>query len=55
MNRKILSSYFIVALVLTPTTFSQSFVSQYKGLPYQDSVYSGGPQKIPGKGVVRLL
>ncbi len=31
------------------TAFSQSFSSQYKGLPYHDSRYSGGPQKIPGR------
>ena len=29
--------------------FSQSFLSQYKGLPYHDSRYQGGPQKIPGR------
>jgi len=29
--------------------FSQSFLSQYKGTPYQDSRYTRGPQKIPGR------
>jgi hypothetical protein len=28
---------------------SQSFVSGYKGVPYHDSRYQGGPQKIPGR------
>jgi hypothetical protein len=49
MNQRVLSVCFMVASILSPTAFSQSFVSQYKGLPYQDSRYSGGPQKIPGK------
>ena len=29
--------------------FSQSFLSPYKGLPYRDDHYQGGPQKIPGR------
>jgi hypothetical protein len=35
--------------MLPAITFSQSFLSQYKGLPYHDSRYQGGPQKIPGR------
>jgi len=41
----------MVASILPTTAFSQSFLSQYKGLPYHDSRYSGGPQKIPGRVV----
>jgi hypothetical protein len=41
----------MVASILPTTAFSQSFLSQYKGLPYHDSRYRGGPQKIPGKVV----
>lgn len=39
----------IATLMLPAIAFSQSFLSQYKGLPYHDSRYSGGPQKIPGR------
>ncbi len=49
MNWRIFSLGFIAASVLTATAFSQSFLSHYKGLPFHDSRYSGGPQKIPGK------
>ena len=49
MSRRVSSLCFIAALILSSTAFSQSFLSQYKGLSYQDSRYSGGPQKIPGK------
>jgi hypothetical protein len=35
--------------MLAARAFSQSFMSQYKGLPYHDSHYQGGPQKIPGQ------
>jgi len=33
----------------TAIAFSRSFLSRYKGLPYRDSRYEGGPQKIPGR------
>jgi hypothetical protein len=49
MNPRVFSVCFIVASILPTTAFSQSFVSQYKGLPYHDTRYSGGPQRIPGK------
>lgn len=39
----------VVSAWVAPTAFSQSFVSQYKGVPYQDGHYQGGPQKIPGR------
>ncbi len=35
--------------MLATTAFSQSFLSQYKGVPYHDSRYQNGPQKIPGR------
>ncbi len=49
MSRIALSLCLIAASILSSTAFSQSFLSRYKGLPFQDSRYSGGPQKIPGK------
>jgi hypothetical protein len=33
--------------MLSAIAFSQSFLSQYKGLPYRDSRYNTGPQNIP--------
>jgi hypothetical protein len=35
--------------MLATSAFPQSFLIQYKGLPYHDSRYGGGPQKIPGR------
>jgi len=49
MSRRVSSLCFIAASLLPTTAFSQSFLSQYKGVPYHDTRYSGGPQKIPGK------
>ena len=37
------------ACILPAAVFPQPFVSQYRGLPYRDSRYQGGAQKIPGK------
>jgi len=48
MNRRVLSSCLLAASMLATTAFSQSFLSQYKGVPYHDS-YQAGPQKIPGR------
>lgn len=48
MSRKVLPLCFIAASMVA-TAFSQSFVSQYQGLPYHDDRYQGGPQKIPGQ------
>jgi hypothetical protein len=47
MSRKAFS----ICLIATSMSvaFSQSFLSQYKGLPYHDGRYQGGPQKIPGR------
>src|SRR5580692_9517629 len=39
----------IAVLEFSTTASSQSFLSQYAGLPYHDSVYHDGPQKIPGR------
>jgi hypothetical protein len=49
MNPRVFPLCFMAASILPTTAFSQSFVSQYEGLPYDDSRYSGGPQQIPGK------
>lgn len=49
MSRIVCSLCIIAALMLPTHAFSQSFVSQYKGLPYHDSRYQGGPQKIAGR------
>jgi hypothetical protein len=40
---------FVAAIIPSTMGFSQSFLSQYKGLPYHDSRYTSGPPKIPGK------
>ncbi len=49
MNRRAVSLCFAVAAMLPAIAFFESFLSQYKGWPYQDARYSGGPQPIPGK------
>jgi hypothetical protein len=49
MSKRVFSLCFIAASILPATAFSQSFLSQYKGLPYHDSHYPGGPQTIPGR------
>src|ERR1700692_3075492 len=49
MSCQVFSLCFVAGLMLPATAFSQSSLNQYKGLPYHDSRYSGGPQKIPGK------
>src|SRR5260370_17063127 len=49
MSRRAFSLCFVAALMLPAIAFSQSFLSQYKGLPYHDSRYQGGAQKIPGQ------
>ena len=49
MKRRRLSLALTVASILAPNAFSQAFLSQYKGLPYRDTRYQGGPQKIPGR------
>ena len=49
MNHRTLSLCFIAALLLSTKASSQSFLSRYAGVPYHDSVYHGGPQKVPGR------
>ena len=49
MIRRVFPLCFILASTLAATAFSQSFLGQNKGSPYHDSLYSGGPQKIPGR------
>ena len=39
----------LIAALTTATAFSQSFLEQYKGQPYHDERYQGGPQKVPGR------
>jgi hypothetical protein len=49
MNRRMLLFCSIAISMLSTTASSQSFLSRYKGLPYHDTRYQGGPQKIPGR------
>src|SRR6202047_4930402 len=49
MSRRGVSLCFVAASILPAIAFSQSFLSQYKGLPYHDSRYQGGAQKMPGR------
>src|ERR1700748_310417 len=39
----------LIATSMAATACSQSLLSHYKGVPYHDSRYQGGPQKIPGR------
>jgi hypothetical protein len=49
MSRNVLFLCLTAASVSATTGFSQSFLSQYKGVPYHDSRYQTGPLKIPGR------
>jgi hypothetical protein len=49
MSRSVLFLCLTAALASAPRAFFQSFLSQYRGVPYFDSRYQGGPQKIPGR------
>ena len=49
MSRKVWFLYATASLALAASGFSQSFLSQYKGVPYHDSRYQAGPQKVPGQ------
>jgi hypothetical protein len=49
MSRNVLLLCLTAASVLAASASSQSFLSQYKGMPYHDSRYQGGPQKVPGR------
>jgi hypothetical protein len=47
MNQKVSSLCFIAATILAANAFAPQILRQYKGSPYHDSRYQGGPQKIP--------
>src|SRR5271163_2112027 len=49
MSRKVFFLCLAATSMLAADGFCQSFLSQYKGVPYHDSRYQGGPQKIPGR------
>jgi len=49
MSRNALFLCLTAASVLAASAFPLSFLSQYKGVPYHDSHYQGGPQKVPGR------
>ena len=49
MNRSMLLFCSIAVSMLSTTASSQSFLTQYAGVPYHDSRYQNGPQKIPGR------
>jgi hypothetical protein len=49
MSRRVLALYLTAASMLVVNAHSQSFLSQYKGVPYRDARYQDGPQKIPGQ------
>src|ERR1700730_4753765 len=49
MSRKAFTLALVTVCMLPAIAFSGPFLSQYKGLPYHDSRYEGGPQKIPGR------
>jgi hypothetical protein len=40
--------FILILVAVSATASSQSFLDQYKGEPFHDSVYHGGAQKIPG-------
>jgi hypothetical protein len=49
MNRRMLFCCSVALSTLSTAAFSQSFLSQYAGVPYHDSRYQNGRQKIPGR------
>ena len=51
MKRKTRSalSLSFVGLLAIPAVAQEGFLAAYKGTPFHDSRYSGGPQKIPGQ------
>ena len=49
MTRGKLFVFFMAVSVLLNAASSQSFLSQYAGVPYHDGRYQDGPQKIPGQ------
>jgi hypothetical protein len=49
MNDKILLLCFTFVLASSAVAPCQSFLSNYAGVPYHDSMYHEGPQRIPGR------
>jgi hypothetical protein len=49
MNPRLLFFSLFAGAMLSTAAFPQSFPSRYAGVPYHDSVYHDGPQKIPGR------
>jgi hypothetical protein len=49
MSGKVFFLCLAATSMLAADGFCQSFLSHYKGVPYHDSRYQGGPQKIPGR------
>lgn len=49
MNHRTLSLCIISASLLSTSASSQTFLSRYAGVPYHDSVYHSGPQRVPGR------
>ncbi len=49
MNHSTLSICFIAASLFSTNAPSQSFLSRYAGVPYHDSEFHGGQQKVPGR------
>jgi hypothetical protein len=49
MSWRLFSTCFAATLILPVIAVSQSFLSQYKGLPFHDALYQAGAQKIPGR------
>jgi hypothetical protein len=47
MDKQIGSFILLGTLCLPAATFGQT--SQYQGKPFRDSVYQGGPQRLPGR------
>ena len=51
MKALVASSSLFLAILLPTTVSGQSFLETYKGVPFHDSRYNSGPQRIPGKVV----
>lgn len=49
MGRRMFCWCFVTALIVPMSAFSQSFLRQYRGVPFHDSRHGGGAQKIPGQ------
>src|ERR1700722_19483737 len=49
MNQRVSSLCIIAASMFAANAFPQSTLRQYKGVPFHDSRYQGGAQKIPGR------